>query len=424
VRSSAGAQEVRVRRVLIVGAGQSGLQLALTLQSAGYDVTMMSAQTPDELRRGRIKSTQCMFAPALQLERDHDLNLWEDQAPKIRAQRVTLSAPPGTRAFSFAGEWESYAQSVDQRLKMAGWLELLEEEGGRVIYNSVTTSDLDGLATLGRYDLTIVAAGKGELVDLFDRDPSRSPYTSPQRMLACAYVHGVPFAPEYPDHAVSINPVPGVGELYFMPGLTMTGPCEILLWEAVPTGPLGNGWADRLGPAEHLQRMLEAMREYAPWEYDRCASVELTDARATLTGGYTPVVRDPVGKLPAGGRVLGMADVVVANDPITGQGANNAAHCAAIYLQQILDHGDRPFDEAWMRQTFEAYWAYAGPVTEFTNAMLGEMPEHVQRILATAAVNPTVAARFSHGYAHPDDFQHWLMDPAKADAYLAEVAPA
>jgi hypothetical protein len=39
-------------------------------------------------------------------------------------------------------------------------------------------------------------------------------------------------------------------------------------------------------------------------------------------------------------------------------------------------------------------------------------------------VNPTVAARFSHGYAHPADFENWLMDPAKADAYLAEVASA
>jgi hypothetical protein len=170
--------------------------------------------------------------------------------------------------------------------------------------------------------------------------------------------------------------------------------------------------------------MIEAMREYAPWEYDRCAAAELTDRRATLTGGCTPVVRNPVGQLPAGGVVLGMADVVVANDPITGQGANNAAHCAAIYLQQILARGEQPFDEAWMREAFEAYWSYARPVTEFTNAMLGEMPEHVQRILATAAVNPTVAARFSHGYAHPADFENWLTDPAKADAYLAEVASA
>src|SRR3569833_4222224 len=155
-------------RILIVGAGQSGLQLALCLRREGYEVTMMSAQTPEELRRGRIKSTQCMFGPALAVERRHGLNQWEDQAPMITAQRGSLSAPPGTRALTFNGPWDEFSQSVDQRLKMAGWLELFEQEGGSVIYQGVTTSDLDGLAAIGRYDLIIVAAGKGELVGMFD----------------------------------------------------------------------------------------------------------------------------------------------------------------------------------------------------------------------------------------------------------------
>ena len=45
-------------------------------------------------------------------------------------------------------------------------------------------------------------------------------------------------------------------------------------------------------------------------------------------------------------------DAVCLNDPITGQGSNNAAKAAAVYLKRILDHGDRPFDEAWMQGTF------------------------------------------------------------------------
>lgn len=69
-----------------------------------------------------------------------------------------------------------FAQSVDQRIKMAGWLELFEDRGGTVVFHGVTTSDLHALARL--YDLVVIAAGKGELVQLFDRDPRYSPFTS------------------------------------------------------------------------------------------------------------------------------------------------------------------------------------------------------------------------------------------------------
>ncbi len=118
-------------------------------------------------------STQCMFGPALQHERAYDLNLWERQTPKIEGIGLSIADPDGGRALDWVARLDAYAQSVDQRVKMAGWLELLEERGGKVIYHGVTMSDVDSLTAL--YDLVIVAAGKGELVELFDRDPSRSP---------------------------------------------------------------------------------------------------------------------------------------------------------------------------------------------------------------------------------------------------------
>ncbi|MQA10323.1 MAG: FAD-binding oxidoreductase [Pseudonocardiaceae bacterium] len=409
-----------MRKVLIVGAGQSGLQLALSLQARDYDVTVMSARTPEEIRGGWVMSTQCMFDAALQHERDENLNLWEDQTVRVDGLGVSIAGPDSSRALDWIGWLDGYAQSVDQRVKMAGWLELLEEWGGKVIFHGVTTSDLDALSEM--YDLVIVAAGKGELVQLFDRDPSRSPFTEPQRALSVIYVHGLAPRPEHPDNAaVRFNIVPGVGELFMIPGYTLSGNCDILFFEGIPGGPL-DCWSDRPGPDEHMRRMLELMKQYVPWEYERCGAVELTDPHATLSGGYTPVVRHPVGELPSGNAVFGMADVVVANDPITGQGSNNAGKCAASYLDSILERGNQPFDRDWMREAFEKYWDHAQHVTQWTNALLQPPPPHVMDILGAAQDNPEVARRFVNGFNDPTDFQHWFMDPEKAADYLGKVS--
>lgn len=109
-----------------------------------------------------------------------------------------------------------------------------------------------------------------------------------------------------------------------MPTLTTSGRADILFWEGIPGGPVDafNGIKD---PAEHLSLTLELMEKFVPWEYARATKVELTDANGTLSGRYAPTVRNPIGRLPGGGLVLGVADVVVANDPITGQGSNSAS---------------------------------------------------------------------------------------------------
>ncbi|MEW1694757.1 styrene monooxygenase/indole monooxygenase family protein [Streptomyces sp. NPDC093249] len=410
-----------MRKILIVGAGQSGLQLALGLQSRGYEVTLMSNRTADEIRSGRVMSTQCMFDTALQHERDLGLDFWESQAPRIEGLGVSVAAPDSTRAIDWVGKLGGHAQSVDQRLKMSGWMETFARRGGQLVIHGVAVGDLDYFSR--GYDLVLVAAGKGELVSMFGRDASRSPYDAPQRALSVAYVHGLGPRPEHPEFdAVRCNLVPGVGELFVMPTLTMSGRADILFWEGVPGGPVDvfQGIKD---PSEHLALTLGLMEKFLPWEYARATRVELTDAGGTLAGRYAPTVRNPVGRLPGGGLVLGVADVVVANDPITGQGSNSASKCAAAYLAAIVEHGDRPFDEEWMRAAFDRYWETARHVTKWTNAMLAPPPEHVLNLIGAAGALQPVADRFANGFDDPSDFENFFYDPEKTSAYLGEVTP-
>ena len=405
-----------MRKITIVGAGQAGLQLAIGLVDAGYDVTVVSNRTPEQIREGKVMSSQCMFGGALARERAVGLDLWSEECPSVEGISFTV-ADNGNHAFSWASRLDIPAQSVDQRVKMPAWLKEFESRGGKLILLDAGIDDLEEFAADS--DLVILAAGKGEIAKMFERDATRSVFDRPQRALALTYVNGM--VPREEHSAVAFNMIPGVGEYFAFPALTTSGPCEIMVMEGIPGGPM-DCWADVTTPEEHLEKSKWIVETFVPWEAERCADITLTDDNGLLAGRFPPTVRKPIGVLPSGANILGLADVVVLNDPITGQGSNNASKCAASYLASILEHGDRPFDAEFMTNTFERYWDYVQYVAAWTNALLSPPPEHVMNLLRAAATEPRIARRFANGFDDPRDFFHWFMTPEAAAEYLTDVA--
>jgi hypothetical protein len=414
------------RGVAVVGAGQAGLHLALSLQAAGYPVRLVSDRTGEQIRSGHVLSTQAMFGPARALERDAGLALWDGAAPDVTWMYAVLAVDAAPQ-LEIVAELEAPEHSVDQRVKMPVWLEMFEQRGGTVEYRAATPETVAGLAA--QHDLTVVGAGRGLLRDMFARNDSCSPFTAPQRILACIYLHGVTpmhrngAASPVGGQAVRVHITPGVGELFLQPALTTSGPCTALMWEAVPGGPL-DAFADRPDPDAMLARSLDLIRRHTPWEYDAVACAHPTDPHATLYGAITPTVRHPVAHLgPNATPVLGMADTLVLNDPVTGQGANNAARCAALYAHRITSHAGQDagtgFDAIWMQDTFDAFWQQARHSVDFTTAMLGTTPQHIARALAAAAAHPGIAAQLARTYADPAEYAAWLATPEATQRYLS-----
>lgn len=410
-----------MRNITIIGGGQSGLQLGIGLLQAGHHVRIVQNRTAEDIASGRVLSSQCMFSNAVQHERDLGIDFWSDACPPVEGINFIVPNPDGSgsKAIDWAARLDHNAYSVDQRVKIPRWMAEFSRLGGQLVIADAGIAEIETYAR--QDDLVIVASGKGEVGRMFSRDPQKSAYDKPMRALALTYVTGM--TPREPHSAVEFNLIPGVGEYFVFPALTTTGPCEIMVFEGIPGGPM-NCWAEVKTPEQHLAKSLEILQTFLPWEYERSKNCQLTDGNGILSGRFAPTIRHPVATLPSGRKVLGLGDAVCLNDPITGQGSNNAAKAAAIYLRRILENGDKPFDEAWMQGTFDQFWDYAQWVVGWTNMMLLPPPPFILDIMGTACADQRLAHRMANGFDDPRDFFPWFADPTAAANYLAELQAA
>lgn len=402
------------RSVAIVGAGQAGLQLALGLLSKNYEVTIVAERNPEEILAGKILSSQGMFNEALQFERELGIDFWRDSAPQNTSLTFTIANPESIEiGIRWKGLVNKPFQSVDQRLKFSHWLNEIEKRGGRLIIQAASVKMLDELST--SHDLTVVSSGKGALSKIFQRDTQKSIHCKPARVLSCIYVKGMLPIAKHPG--VCVNIIPGVGEYFVMPGLTLNDPCEMMLFEGIPEGAF-DCWKNIHSSEQQLKKAITLLNQFIPWEAERCINLELSDEKATLMGGYTPEIRHPVYKLPSGQSILGMADAVVLNDPVAGQGANNASKCAKVYLESILLNQDRPFSDAWMQSTFNRYWEDAQWSTALSNLLLMPPEPHVMELLSAAAQLPALADKIANGFDHPGNLFPWINNPSETRSVI------
>lgn len=405
-----------MRRIAIVGAGQSGLQLSLGLINMGYDVTIFTNRTAEQIAQGRVMSSQCMFHTALQTERDLALNFWEEACPSVEGIGFTIvNNDEKTKVFEWSARLKRYAQSVDQRVKMPYWMKTFEEQGGKIVIQDVGIQELEEITS--NHDLVLLAAGKGEVVKQFARDDEKSIFDQPQRALALTYVQGM--KPLSPYSKVTFNVIPGVGEYFSFPSLSVNGPCDIMVFEGIPGGEM-DCWQQVKTAEEHLEMSLNILKKHVPWEYERCSDIQLNDQNGYLAGRFTPTIRQPILTLPSGRKVFGMADALVVNDPITGQGSNNAAKCSKIYFDAILAQADQDFSSQWMQKTFDQYWEYAEKVVAWTNSLLAPPTPHMIEILMEASRNQTIASEIANNFDHPVDFSPWWFDAESAKQFIKQ----
>ena len=345
-----------MRNIAIIGSGQAGLLAAHGLINAGYKVTLYSDRTADQwLNESRPTGTAARFDISLAYERELGLSHWEKEAPKGEGVHLTFSPTKDNRLLTLAGRLEKYFLAIDLRLQSHRWMNDFAAKGGKIEIENVTVLRLDEIA--GAHELTIVATGRADLANLFERDAARSVYDKAQRNLTMIITTGgkmgfagVPFLP------VKFNFFAPFGEAFYVPYFHKDhGPTWNMLIEAKPGSPL-----DRFGDCKSGEQAVaiykQVLKEVIPWDYDWAKDMELADPYGWLVGRVAPTVRKPVGRLPSGRIVTPLGDTSMALDPIGGQGANNGNKMTRNLVESIIARKDLPFDAQWMTDTFERFY--------------------------------------------------------------------
>ncbi|WP_245592224.1 styrene monooxygenase/indole monooxygenase family protein [Ectobacillus panaciterrae] len=380
------------RRICIVGSGTAGLHLAYALKEE-FDVTVIHHRSVDQIRNGRIMSTQVHFGATRRRENRFAMPKWDEQA-LIESIHISI----GNQKL-FTGMLKEPALSVDQRLYFSHCIEDLAEKGVSFRLKKVVKENIETLTD--EFDLVIDCTGKSGPLMPFPIEEELSPFQTPQRKCIVGYFLGI--KPNTPQ-GIGVTVLPELGEMFEIPAITEHGPVTILFIMAIPNRNLDVFQGIKTAE-EFTLKMRTATQKFFPEIHKRIAEEKfsLCDEHGFLQTAIIPAIRKPYltvkNKL-----VVGCGDSVFLNDPITGQGCNLSSYCAEKLYETLIEFKD----STWNTQVGESYWnrtkQFVKEVTEWTNAMTLPLPEHVIQLLLQGAKDQAKA----------DEIAEWFADPRTA----------
>lgn len=380
------------RPIAVVGAGIVGASAALALKRAGFDVTLYSERTREELRdEVPATGTAILFGDS----REHDARIEGDRYGADAAfatSAVTVNGGP-----TFDAPYDYEAQSVDVRLRADDRIGKFLDEGGRFAHRRVDDAELDSIA--GEHDVTLVATGKGGLAERFPVDAERSPYTEPQRYLLTVTVRTADGSDvRFPgrtenDRSALLSIDPEDGEVFVGPYLHKdAGPSWVLLGFARFGSETEKAYRGAHDAASALDIFRAQHHRLFPDVAPQIETLDVIDSdeHSWLKGAVTPTVRKPVARTDSGGLLVAIGDTAIAVDPIAGQGAQLGAIQVAA-LADALREETGEWDEELFKRLFDAHWEGHGkPSVEATSLFLGDpkYAEVVGSFFGRAAENP------------------------------------
>jgi 2-polyprenyl-6-methoxyphenol hydroxylase-like FAD-dependent oxidoreductase len=402
------------KRIGIIGAGVAGLHLGLYLRQHGVPVTIITDRKPEAYEGLKLMNTVAHHHVTLDRERTLGIAHWDSRDYHYFCHHHYFGGP---QPLHFPGDFAAPSRAVDYRLYLPALMRDFAAQGGEIEYRQLAAEDLPKLAA--RFDLVVVASGKGMLGQMFGHREEMSPYDRPQRMLCVGLYSGIRDAE---PRGVTLSVSPGQGELIEIPTLTFDGMATALLFENIPGGDLEvlarMSYDD--DPKAFIATVLEKLEAHHPTVFGRVdhARFGVRGSVDILQGGIVPTVRRSSVPLDDATLAVALGDVHAVMDPMVGQGANMASHAAVVMGEEIVaqDVFDARFVETVDRRRNDRVFS----ALRWTNLMLAPPSDDLLMLIGTMSADRALANEFTDNFNYPERQWDRLASPARIRAWLAE----